>query len=471
MIVRRRHTVVAAWLAFLFACASMPAAVLAAAPDVRELDPATVAVDGSIADWEAPFGAGNPNYLADMFQAGKPEKPVLATAYGQYDCGTGTMYVMVRTEPGWQIVPNGGDNYVKIGQTDKRVDGNSGNDGTPPDFEYFPQLVGWEASFQIPPGAYTGDDGALNIHAQVLPRFVLTGETAAVENRRLDVVIDCSDVPTPTPSPTADSPTPIPTPSPTPSPTASPTPSPSPTPTTGPTPTPAPSPTASPTPSPTASPTASPTPTPSPTPLPTQTSAPTPTQTIPPEPTPEPPVRPLIVAKINDQGTPEFDDDVLLPGATFEFRLDNGNGIYEPDTADAPVLETIVAEEGFAVFHPPAPGSYWVTESSAPEGFDTAEPILVPFSAAQAQQNCSVIGTIVTCVPDDDLSGGFVLTFVSDSPTGGALPTTGEITPPATDVADSRPAPRVPSLLVILGVLVSIAAGALLLRPRRDRGR
>jgi len=188
--VRRRHTAVAAWLALLIVGASMPAAVLAAAPNVRELDPATVAVDGDISDWEAPFGTGNPNYLADMFQAGKPDKPVLAKAFGQYDCGTGTMYVMVRTEPGWEIVPSGADNYVKIGQVDKRVDGNSGNDGTPPDFKYFPQLAGWEASFQIPPGTYTGDDGALNIHAQVIPRFILTGATAAVENRGRGVVID-----------------------------------------------------------------------------------------------------------------------------------------------------------------------------------------------------------------------------------------------------------------------------------------
>jgi hypothetical protein len=177
------------------------------------------------------------------------------------------------------------------------------------------------------------------------------------------------------------------------------------------------------------------------------------------------------VAKVNDQGTPELDDDVLLPGATFEFRLDDGNGIYEPDTADAPVLETIFAEHGFAVFHPPAPGSYWVTESSAPEGFDTAEPILVAFPAAQAQQNCSQVGATLTCVPDDDLSGGFVLAFVSDSPTGGALPTTGEVTPPATDLTESRPGPTVPNLPVILGVLVSVAVGALLLRPRRDRDR
>jgi hypothetical protein len=203
--------------------------------------------------------------------------------------------------------------------------------------------------------------------------------------------------------------------------------------------------------------------------LPTQTAAPT--ATVPPEPTPEPQSRPLIVAKVNDQGTSELEDDVLLPGAEFEFRLDDGNGIYEPESGDAPVLATIVAEEGFAVFHPPAPGSYWVTESSAPEGFDTAEPVLVPFPAAQAQQNCSVVGTIVTCIPDDDLSGGLVLTFVSDSPTGGALPTAGEVTPPATDMGAERALPAGSGLLAILGVMMSIAGGALLIRPRPKQGR
>ena len=159
---------------------------------------------------------------------------------------------------------------------------------------------------------------------------------------------------------------------------------------------------------------------------------------------------------------------VLLPGATFEFRLDNGNGIYEPDTADAPVLETIFAEHGFAVFHPPAPGAYWVTESSAPEGFDTAAPILVPFPAERAQQNCSLDETVLTCVPDDDLSGGFVLAFVSDSPTGGALPTTGEVTAPPTDVEAPRTVIPGAGLVAILGVLLLIAGGAVILRPRRN---
>ena len=174
------------------------------------------------------------------------------------------------------------------------------------------------------------------------------------------------------------------------------------------------------------------------------------------------------MAKVNDQGTPDVDDDVLLPGATFEFRLDNGNGVYEPDTADAPVLETIFAEHGFAVFHPPAPGAYWVTESSAPEGFDTAAPILVPFPAARAQQNCSLVGAALTCVPDDDLSGGFVLAFVADSPTGGALPATGEPTAPPTDVSPPRTVTVDAGLLATLTVLLAIAGGALLVRPRRN---
>ena len=164
-----------------------------AAPDVRELNPATVAVDGSISDWGA-LGNSNPNYLADMFQAGKPEKPVLAKAYGQYDCGSGTMYIMVRTQPTWQIVPTAADNYVKLGQNDKQVNGGAGDDGTPRTSRTSLQLIGWEASFQIPPGSYSGAT-AFNIHAQVIPVLVLTGETAAVENRALDVVIDCSSVP------------------------------------------------------------------------------------------------------------------------------------------------------------------------------------------------------------------------------------------------------------------------------------
>ena len=38
--------------------------------------------------------------------------------------------------PGWSILPSNADNYVKLGQTQTLVNGNSGNDGVPSDFKY-----------------------------------------------------------------------------------------------------------------------------------------------------------------------------------------------------------------------------------------------------------------------------------------------------------------------------------------------
>ena len=63
------------------------------------------------------------DFLAVMYEAGKPEKDVLANLYGRYDCGTHTMYVLVVSVIGWAILPSDNDNYVKLGQTDKLVDG------------------------------------------------------------------------------------------------------------------------------------------------------------------------------------------------------------------------------------------------------------------------------------------------------------------------------------------------------------
>src|SRR4029077_20899002 len=94
------------------------------------------------------------------------------------------------------ILPSNGDNYVKLGQTDKLVDGNSGDNGTPPDFAYI-DPTGWEASFHLAPGSYLGD-GGLNIHAEVIP--LTMSSTAAPADRREDVIIDCSAVPSPTPT-------------------------------------------------------------------------------------------------------------------------------------------------------------------------------------------------------------------------------------------------------------------------------
>ena len=98
---------------------SIPRVGYAAAPDVRIVTPANIDIDGSNGDWDSQSA----DFLSDMYQAGNPDKTVLSKLYGRYDCGTNTFYVHVVTVQGWSILPSDNDNYVKLGQTDKLVDG------------------------------------------------------------------------------------------------------------------------------------------------------------------------------------------------------------------------------------------------------------------------------------------------------------------------------------------------------------
>ena len=194
---------------------AIPQVGYAAISVVRIVTPAGITIDGSSGDWDNP----SKDFLSDMYTAGKPDKPVLAKLYGRYDCGTNTFYVHVVTIEGWVILPSDNDNYVKLGQTDKLVDGTDAPGGSPPSFSYIGSKA-WEAAFNLDPGSYLGENG-LNVHAQVEPEN--KAETAAVADRRLDVTIEC---PNPTPTPTA-KPTPTPTTAPTAPPTASPSEAPS----------------------------------------------------------------------------------------------------------------------------------------------------------------------------------------------------------------------------------------------------
>ena len=174
---------------------------------------------------------------------------------------------------------------------------------------------------------------------------------------------------------------------------------------------------------------------------------------------------PIIVAKVNDQGTPDPSDDSIVPGATFEFRRDDGDGTYEPTDDDAPVLAEIDATNGFAVFTPSETGDYWVTESTAPPGLDSADPILVHYTASP--ENCGLTRDVLQCEPDDDQSGGFLIVVVVNSPIGGVGPD--DVTPPPTDTVTgdvSRPVDIVPAALLILLVATLALVGA---RYRQSR--
>ena len=157
-------------------------------------------------------------------------------------------------------------------------------------------------------------------------------------------------------------------------------------------------------------------------------------------------------------------DDRIVPGSAFEFRRDDGDGAYEPLGDDAPVLAEISATYGFAVFTPTETGDYWVTESSAPPGLNTADPILVHYTASS--ENCSLANRILRCEADDDQSGGFLIAVVVDSPIGGVGP---EVTAPPTDTVsgdDSLPVDIVPTAVLIL---ILAAVGLMAARSPRSR--
>ena len=176
------------------------------------------------------------------------------------------------------------------------------------------------------------------------------------------------------------------------------------------------------------------------------------------------------MVKVNDQGTADPVDDQIVGGATFEFRQDDGDGVYEPEADDAPVLAEIEATHGFAVWMPPGPGDFWVTESVPPLDLDTEPPILVTYEIPPSPLNCSLFRGGFTCVPDDDASGGYVIAVATNSPIVGAGPATddpggGEL--PATDAPSVTSEGRGP-WIVIAGA-VSLSVGALFALPVRRR--
>ena len=113
---------------------------------------------------------------------------------------------------------------------------------------------------------------------------------------------------------------------------------------------------------------------------------------------------------------------------------------------------------------PTETGDYWVTESSAPPGLDTADPILVHYTASS--ENCSLANRVLRCEADDDQSGGFLIVVVVDSPIGGVGP---EVTAPPTDTVSgdvSRPVDLLPAAGLVLIVTAVVLVGG---RYRRSR--
>ena len=136
------------------------------------------------------------DFFADMYRAGKTDKPLESKAYLRYDCVPNTLYVLVLTEPGVPALAAGWESsaWAAIGSISNKVyTGMSGNDGIPPDFAWVGlsgdglYASGYEASFQLDPG-----DWKIIIHIEVLDDSASqTSATIGFPKELIDLNIVC----------------------------------------------------------------------------------------------------------------------------------------------------------------------------------------------------------------------------------------------------------------------------------------
>lgn len=160
----------------------------AASPPVPTFGTATV--DGDAGEWNlAEDGSGD--FFANMWRAGDSQKPnpsIDAKLYLRYDCENEILYALVLGETG-PVLELPDDNFIKLGNSTKLVDGTDNNDGTPPDFAWINlndgEAEGWEASVSLAEGTYNN----LNVHAQIFADE--EEQTAAVDGRAIDLEVLC----------------------------------------------------------------------------------------------------------------------------------------------------------------------------------------------------------------------------------------------------------------------------------------
>jgi hypothetical protein len=141
-------------------------------------------VDGHYSEWDL-----TNDFFAQMYRAGDPNKQVESTLYLRYDCKTHTLYALVLAEEGVTVLAQPDDAFVKLGNSTKLVDGNYGDDGTPPDFAWVMEdstYIGFEASAPLAPGNYTN----LNVHVEVYDDDA--SQTSAVADRAIPLDILCT---------------------------------------------------------------------------------------------------------------------------------------------------------------------------------------------------------------------------------------------------------------------------------------
>jgi cell division septation protein DedD len=238
-----------------------------------------------------------------------------------------------------------------------------------------------------------------------------------------------------------------------------------------------PTPVVTPTPTPVVTPTPTPVVTPTPTPEVTPTPVVTPTPTPTPGQTEGPREASILIAKIDDNGTADTADDVLLDGATFDVYADDGDSTFEIDQ-DTHVFGPVQASDGLLDTDVLPGGKYWIVESVVPSGFTGSDPILVELNLDPTQTCIWDAAGLVDCVPSEGQGLSSTVVMVNNSPVkpttqptgavGGARGTP-KVTLPPTDTVDgvAPSAPAGDGWRVILLGMAALLATSLVLTPAR----
>jgi hypothetical protein len=238
--------------------------------------------------------------------------------------------------------------------------------------------------------------------------------------------------------------------------------------------TPTPTPVVTPTPTPVVTPTPTPVVTPPPTP---PGSTPTPT----PAPTEEPRQASILIAKVDNKGTADSEDDEALDGASFEVWADDGDEVFEtdqdelafgPDTTSGGMVDTDLLDGGM----------YWIVETIVPAGFIGADPILVELNIDPSVTCAWDFGGLIGCEQNQgDVSElSWTIVIVDNTPEGDTpeTPPTGGVggavgtpraTLPTTDTLDGAgsTAPAGESWRLVLLTMAAFLTAALVLTPAR----
>lgn len=197
------RVVVSAVSAAMLLAAALAPVSMAAAPTPSA---GSATVDGDPSEWSV--GA---DFFSDMTDAGDASKPVRAKLWLRYDCDAEVLYALVLATGDEQVLQSRpAEAYLRIDGSGKLVSGDSGNDGTAPDFAWVngdgSLADGFEASGPLGPGEYT-----LRAHVLVADDSSDGYTPMDTVGRDVPLVIDCGDeepvvgTPTPTPTPTGGS--------------------------------------------------------------------------------------------------------------------------------------------------------------------------------------------------------------------------------------------------------------------------